>query len=75
MLLWESDVCTIAGRFLSMLVSQHGLLEWITIDHDPHFHGHLWDKLISLLDIKLTFSMILHSQTDGIAEVTNYTVK
>ena len=44
-------------------------------DHDPHFYSHFWDKLISLLDMTLTFSMALHLQTDEIAEVTNHTIE
>ena len=30
---------------------------------------------MSLLDTKLTLSMALHPQTDGMAEVTNHTVE
>ena len=74
-LLQESDAHTIADRFLSMVVSQHGLPECITSDHDPRFHGHFWEELISLLDMMLTFSMALHPQTDGMAEVTNHTIE
>ena len=69
--LQESDICTIAEKFVNMVVSQHGLLECITSDHDPHFCGHLWDDLMSLLDMTLIFSTTLHPQTDGIAEVMN----
>ena len=41
-------------------------------NHDPHFLGNFWDDLISLLDMTLTFSMDLHPQTDGMAEVTSH---
>ena len=63
-LLQESDACTISDKFISMVVSQHGLLESITSDHDPHFCGHFWEDLMPLLDMTLTFSMAKHPQTD-----------
>ena len=74
-LLWESDAQTIADKFLSMVVSQHGLPECITRDCDTRFRGHFWEELMSLLDTTLTFSMVSHPQTDGMAEVTNHTVE
>ena len=65
-----------ADKFLSMVVSYHGLLECITLsDHDPHFYGHFWDELISLQDMILTFSMASHPWTDGIDEVMNCTME
>ena len=73
--LQESDTHTIADKFLSMVVSQHGLPECIMSDHDPRFRGHFWEELMSLLDTTLTFSMASHPQTDGMAEVTNHTIK
>ena len=66
---------TIADKFLSMVVTQHGLPECIMSDHDPHFCGHFWEELMSLLDMMLTFSMASHPQTDGMAEVTNRTME
>ena len=74
-LLWESDAQTVADKFLSTVISQHGLPECITSNRDPHFHGHFWEELMTLLDTTLTFSMDLHPQTDGMAEVTNYTME
>ena len=74
-LLWESDEQTIADRFLSTVVSQHGLPECIMSDHDSCFRGHFWEELISLLDMTLTFSTTSHPQTDGMAEVTNHTME
>ena len=67
----ESDARTVADKFLSTVVSQHGLPKCITSDHDPCFCGHFWEELMSLLDTMLTFSMASHPQTDGIAEVMN----
>ena len=64
-----------ADKFLSIVASQHRLPEYITSDYDPHFHGHFWDELISLLDMKLTFIIALHPQTDGIAQEKNYTME
>ena len=52
--LQESDASTIADKFLSTVLSQHRLPECITSDCDPYFHGHFWDKLMSLLDMTLT---------------------
>ena len=64
-----------ADKLLSMVVSQHRLPECIISDCDPHFCGHFWDKSMSLLDMTLTFSIALHPQTDGMAEVTNHTME
>ena len=72
---YESDACTIADKFLSTVVSQHGLPKCITSDFDPHFCCHFWDQLMSLLDMTLTFSMALHPQTDGIAGVMNHSME
>ena len=49
--LQESDTCTIFDKFLSIIVSHHRLLECIMRDHDPHFCGHFWEELVSLLDM------------------------
>ena len=64
-----------AEKFLSMVVSQHGLPECNMSDCDSHFHGYFWDELMSLLDMTFTFSMALHPQTDGMAEVINCTME
>ena len=74
-LLQEFDVCTIANKFLSMVVSWHGLPKCIISDHDPHFCAHFWDSLMFLLEITFTFSVALHPQTDRMAEVTNCTME
>ena len=73
--LQESDIFTIANKFPSIVVSQHGLPECIMSYRYPHFHGHFWDELVSLLDMTLTFSMTLHPHTDRMAEVTSCTMK
>ena len=73
--LQESDTRTVAEKFLSTVVSQHGLPEYIMSNHDPHFCSHFWEELISLLDMKLIFSMALHPQTDGMVEVKNHTIE
>ena len=73
--LWECDAHTVADKFLSTVVTQQGLLECITSERDPCFHGHFWEKLMSLLDMMLVFSMASHPQTDGMAEVTNHTIE
>ena len=71
----ESDTCTVAEKFLSMVVSQHRLPEYIMIDCDLHFSGHFWDDLMSLLHMTLTYRTASHPQTDGIAEVPNCTME
>ena len=71
----ESDTQTVADKFLSMVVSQHGFPECITSDRDPRFCGHFWEELMSLLDTMLTFIMASHPQTDGMAEVMNHTIE
>ena len=58
--LQESDACTVANKFLSKVVNQHGFPENITSDCDPRFNGHFWEDLMSLLDMTLTFSMAWH---------------
>ena len=73
--LQESDARTIADKFLSMVVSKHGIPECTASDHNPHFCGHFWEELMSLLDITPIFSMASHPQADGMAEVTNYTME
>ena len=60
---------------LTIVVSQHELPDCIISDYIAHFCGHFWDDLMSLLDRALIFTMVLHPQTNGIAEVTNYTMK
>ena len=74
-LLWGSDAQTVAEKFLSTVVHQHGLPECITSGCDPRFRGHFWEELMSLLDTTLTFSMASHPQTDGMAEVMNHTME
>ena len=51
--LQDSNACTVVYKFLSMVVSQHGLLECIISDFAQRFHGHFWDELMFLLDIHL----------------------
>ena len=46
--LQESDAHTAAVKFLIMVVSQHGLPQWIISNYDPCFCSHFWDELISL---------------------------
>ena len=73
--LQESDAPTIADKFLSMVISQYGLPECIMSDHDPCFHGLFWEKIMSLLDMTLAFSMALQPQTDRMADITNHTME
>ena len=74
-LLQESNAHTMADRFLSMVVSQHRLPEYIMSNHDPHFHSHFWDELLSLLDMIFTLSMDSHPHTNRMAEVIKHTMK
>ena len=71
----ESGSQTIAGKFRSTIVSHHRLSNCTTSNHKPSFCAHFWDKLMSLLDITLTFSMASHPQIDRMAKVTNYTIE
>ena len=73
--LQESDVHTVIDIFLSIVVSQHRLPKCTMSDYDPHFHGHFWEELMSLLEMVLIFSMASHYQTDGMAEVVNHTME
>ena len=58
--LHKSDRQNMADKFLSTVVSQHRLPEYTMNDRAFQFCGHFWDKLVSLLDMKLTFSIVLH---------------
>ena len=75
LVLQKSDAHTMADRFLSMVVSQYGLLECIMSDHDPYFYGYFWDELMSLRNMTLTFSIVLNLQTDGMVQVTSCTME
>ena len=72
--LWESGTQTVADKFLSTVDIQCRLPLCILSDHDPRLCGHYWDDLVSLVDQKPTFSIALHPQTDGIAQVTNHII-
>ena len=74
-LLQKCDIYTIADKFLRMVVSQHGFPELISSNHNPHFCAYFWEDLMFLLDTTLTFSMVSHSKTDGVAEVINHTME
>ena len=62
-------------KFLSTVVNQYRLPEWIISNCDPQLYGHFWDGSMSLLATTPTFNMALHPQTDQIAEVMNYTME
>ena len=47
-LLQESNTQTMDDKFLSIVVSQHGLPVCIMSDCDPQFSGQFWDEIISL---------------------------
>ena len=64
-----------ADKSPSMVVNQHRFLEHISSNHDPHFCGHFWDELISLLDTTLPFGIALHPQTDSMTAVKNFTIE
>ena len=64
-----------ANKLIITLGSQYGLPECITKNHDPGFHGHFWDELISLLNTILIFSTASYLQTDRIDMVTNYSIE
>ena len=70
-----SKINTMADKFLSIVISQHRLSECIISDCDPCFCVHFWDELMSLLDIRLTFIIASYPQTNGMAEVINYTME
>ena len=73
--LHESDACNMAEKFLRFMVSQQGLPEYITNNHDPSFCGHFGNKLVSLLDITITFSSALQPQSNVMAKVANCTME
>ena len=53
--------CTMANKFLKHNGVQLGWIARVYNSNcDPQLCGNFWDKLTSLLDMKLTFSMALH---------------
>ena len=61
-------------KFPSKVASQHGYPTALQMAVTPNFVV-TSDELMSLLDTTLTFSIALYPQTNGITEVTNYTME
>ena len=73
--LHETDAQTVASCFSAEVVSYYGLPATIISDRDPRFQGNFWKELIARLNTSPSFSIASHSQMNGMAEVTNYTME
>ena len=73
-LLTATDARSVAVAFFNRIVTQWGLPRAIISDRDARFTGKFWRELMSLYGCELLFTAF-HSQTDGMAEVTNRTLK
>ena len=73
-LLTATDARSVAVGF-NRIVTEWGLPRAIISDRDARFTGKFWRELMSLYGCELLFSTAFHPQTDGMAEVTNRTLK
>ena len=64
-----------ATSFLVATFRLYSLMTILTRDIDARFTGKFWRELMSLYGCELLFSTAFHPQTDGMAEVTNRTLK
>ena len=74
-LLTATDARSVAVAFFNRIVTKWGLPRAIISDRDARFTGKFWRELMSLYGYELLFSTAFHPQTDGMAEVTNRTLK
>ena len=74
-LLTATDARSVAVAFFNKIVTYGGLPRAIISDRDARFTGKFWRELLSLYGCELLFSTAFHPQTDGMAEVTNRTLK
>ena len=70
-----TDARSVAVAFFNRIVTQWGLPRAIISDRDARFTGKFCRELMSLYGCELLFSTAFHPQTDGMAEVTNRTLK
>ena len=74
-LLTATDARSVAVAFLSRIVNKWGLPRAIICDRDARFTGKFWAEMMGLYGCELLFSTTFFPQTDGMAEVTNRTLK
>ena len=74
-LLAATDAESVAEAFFSKIITQWRLPRAIICDRDARFTGKFWRELMSLYGCEMLFSTVFHPQTDGMAEVTNITLK
>jgi len=58
----------LAKVYVKEIVRLHGVLLSIISDHGTQFTSKFWGKLHEELGTQLTFSIVLHPQTDGQSE-------
>ena len=74
-LLTATDARSVTVAFFNRIVTKWGLPRAIISKRDARFTGKFWRELMSLYGCELLFSTAFHPQTDGMAEVTNRTLK
>jgi len=57
--------------FIDNIYHYHGLSDNIIFDCGPQFIFKFWQLLLKILKVKIKFSLVFHSQTDGQTERVN----
>jgi hypothetical protein len=60
-----------ARLYISTIYRYKSPLKSIVLNRGPQFVSSFWKKFYYILDIKLKFSIVFHSQTDGQTEIIN----
>ncbi|GJV47468.1 reverse transcriptase domain-containing protein [Tanacetum coccineum] len=66
---------TLTRLYIKEIVSRHGVLISIILDHDSHFTSRFWQSLQSDLGTQLDMSTAYHPKTDGQSERTIQTLE
>ncbi|OWZ20062.1 Retrovirus Polyprotein [Phytophthora megakarya] len=63
-----ADAAEIAKTFFDQIIIIHGLPRSIVSDRDPRFLSHLWQELMSTLNVQLRMTVAHRAQADGQSE-------
>nr|GEV07149.1 putative reverse transcriptase domain-containing protein [Tanacetum cinerariifolium] len=66
---------TLTVLYIKEIVSRHGVLISIILNHDSHFTSRFWQSLQNALGTQLDMSTAYHPETDGQSERTIQTLK